>query len=193
MYCLCITILGYTSHSRKFEKLINICLNKKLWEEVQSITDFKKQPLEVFYKKAFVKNLAIFTTRKHLWWSLFLIKLQTLRPVALLKIRVQHCEYCKIFKNIYFEDHLETAASASWSIFYKEFVDINYKNASFGILEDSICTQLIDMLTTIAFWSMKYLFRILCVVFIAHTSHYGKFTTLHELISIILQLTNQIK
>ena len=193
MYCLCITILGYTSHRRKFEKLINIYLNKKLWEEVQSITDFKKQPLEVFYKKAFLRNLAIFNTRKHLWWSLFLIKLQILRPVALLKIRVQHCKYCKIFKNIYFEDHLETAASASWSILYKEFVDISYKNALFGILEDFICTQLIDLLTTIAFWSMKYLFRILCVVFIAHTSHYEKFTTLHELISIVLQMTNQIK
>ena len=45
-------------------------------------------------------------------------------------------EYCKIFKNIYFEDHLQTAASASWSILYREFVDISYENASFDILED---------------------------------------------------------
>ena len=35
--------------------------------------------------KAVLKNLAIFTTRKHLWWSLFLIKLQILRPTTLLK------------------------------------------------------------------------------------------------------------
>ena len=39
------------------------------------------------------------------------------------------CEYCKIVKNIFFEDHLQTAASASWSILYKEFVDISYDNA----------------------------------------------------------------
>ena len=48
-------------------------------------------------------------------------------------------------------------------------------------------------LTTIAFWSMKYLFWILCVVFITQIRHYGKFTTLYELISIFLQLTNQVK
>ena len=125
------------------------------------------------------------------------------------------CEYCKIFKNIYFEDHLQTAASASWSILYKEFVDISYENASFGmqapwsilykkfvdisyenasfgIQEDSIWLQLIYFLTTIAFWPMKYLFRMIenCVAFIAQISHYGKFTALHKLILIVLQLTN---
>ena len=31
------------------------------------------------------------------------------------------------------------------------------------------------------------------VVFMAQISHYGKFTALHKLISIVLQLTNQIK
>ena len=61
------------------------------------------------------------------------------------------CEYCKIFKNIYFEDHLQTAASASWSILYKEFVNISYNNASFGIQEDSIWLQLISFLNYIAF------------------------------------------
>ena len=52
---------------------------------------------------------------------------------------------------------------------YKEFVDISYKNASFGIQEDSVWLQLIYFVTTIAFWPMKYLFRVLenCVVFIA--------------------------
>ena len=34
----------------------------------------QKQPPEVFYKKAVLKSFAIFT-RKHLCWSLFLIKL----------------------------------------------------------------------------------------------------------------------
>ena len=42
---------------------------------------------------------------------------------------------------------------------------------------------------------MKYLFQILenCVVFIAQINHYGKFTALHKLILIVLQLTNQVK
>ena len=40
--------------------------------------------------------------------------------------------------NIYFEDHLQTTASASGSILYKEFVDIGYENASFDILKDAI-------------------------------------------------------
>ena len=35
--------------------------------------------------KAALKNLAIFTIAKHLWWSLFLIKFQTLTPKTLLK------------------------------------------------------------------------------------------------------------
>ena len=41
----------------------------------------------------------------------------------------------------------------------KDFVDISYENASFGILEHSLWLQLIYFLTTIAFWLMKYLFR----------------------------------
>ena len=52
--------------------------------------------------KTVLKKLAIFFARKHMWWSLFLIKLWTLRPAMLLK-RVFSCEYCKIFKSIYFQ------------------------------------------------------------------------------------------
>ena len=59
----------------------------------------------------------------------------------------------------------------------------------------TIWLQLIYFLTPIAIWPMKYLFRILgnCVVFIAQISHNEKFTALHKLILIVLQLTNQIK
>ena len=65
----------------------------------------------------------------------------------------------------------------------------------FGIQEDSIRLQLIYFLTTIAFWPMKYIFRILenCAVFIAQISHYGKFTVLHKSILIVLQLMKEIK
>ena len=60
-------------------------------------------------------------------------------------------------------------------------------------------------LTTIAFGLMKYLFRIdgnnlralvkyftLCSIYRSNQP-YGKFTELHKLISIVLQLTNQLK
>ena len=77
MYRPCITILEYTSQSRKFEKLISIHLNKK--------TPIFRSSHQRCSIKAVLKNFAIFTTRKHLWWSLFLIKLQTLRPGTLLK------------------------------------------------------------------------------------------------------------
>ena len=58
------------------------------------------QPTEVFNKKAVLKSFAILTG-KHLFWSLFLIKLQALGS----------CQYCKIFQSTYFEEPLRTAAS----------------------------------------------------------------------------------
>ena len=74
------------------------------------------------------------------------------------------------------------------------------------MLEDSIWLDLIYFLTTIAFWLIKYLFRIdgnnlgvlaankdLTLLFIAQISYYEQFTALHELISIVPQLTNQMK
>ena len=41
----------------------------------------------------------------------------------------------------------------------------------------------------------KYLFRILCAVFIAQINHYGKFTALHKFFSIVLKIdeSNQVK
>ena len=103
MYSPCITILEYTSQNKKFENFINIHFTKKSLRR-SWITHFKKQPQEVFYKKAILKNLEIFITRKHCWWSLFPIKLQTLRSVALLQrdsnTAVFLLEYCKIFRSI---------------------------------------------------------------------------------------------
>ena len=57
------------------------------------VLSLKKQPPEVFYQKAALKSLAIF-----LCWSFFLVKLFT-------------CEYCKILKSTYFDEHLRTAVS----------------------------------------------------------------------------------
>ena len=65
--------------------------------------------------KVVLKNFAVFT-RKHLYWNLFLIKLQAFRPATLSKwipTQTFFCEYCEIFKRTYFEKHLWTAASLS--------------------------------------------------------------------------------
>ena len=46
--------------------------------------------------------------------SLILIKLQQIRPTSLLKFDSNtdaSCEFCAIFKNTYFEEHLPTDAS----------------------------------------------------------------------------------
>ena len=63
---------------------------------------------QMFFKIGVLKILGIFT-RKRLCWSLFLIKLQTLRPATLLKetpTRLLSCEICQIFKNTFFTEHL---------------------------------------------------------------------------------------
>ena len=49
-------------------------LKNKMWQ---------KQPREVAWKKGDLKNFANFK-KKHLCWSLFIITLQTLKPVTLL-------------------------------------------------------------------------------------------------------------
>ena len=55
-------------------------------------------------KKGILINFANFTG-KHLYWSLFLIKLHAFWC---------SCEICKIFKNTSFEEHLRTTASDSY-------------------------------------------------------------------------------
>ena len=59
----------------------------------------QKQPPEVFCEKVVFKNFAMFTG-KHLCQSLFFNK-----------VTVPSCEYCEIFKNANFEEHLRTATS----------------------------------------------------------------------------------
>ena len=80
-------------------------------------------------------------------------------------------------------------------LFCRDFVDISYENASFRIIEDIVWLQHIYFVTTIVFLSVKYIFPLYLLreVFIAKISYYGKFTVLRKLISIVLQLTNQIK
>ena len=51
-------------------------------------------------------------TRKHLCWSVPVIKLQAFRPLLKeTQTQVSPYEYCKIFKSTYFVEALQTAAS----------------------------------------------------------------------------------
>ena len=63
-----------------------------LWLEVQSSRS------QMFFKINLLKNFAIFT-RKNLCWSLFLIKLQTSRPVTLLKSNSSTGVFLRILRN----------------------------------------------------------------------------------------------
>ena len=78
---------------------------------------FKSSHRRCSIKKAVLKNFAKFTG-KHLCWNLFKKKLQALGPTTLLKRDSNtgvFCEYCQIFKNTYFEEHLPKAASEIFS------------------------------------------------------------------------------
>ena len=75
-------------------------------------------------KNAVLENFAIFTGKCRCW-SLFLIKLQVLRPATELKIpptQVFSCEYSKIFKNTCLEKRLQMVASVSHWTFNGKFI-----------------------------------------------------------------------
>ena len=66
------------------------------------------------HRRCSVKKLFLKLSQKHLYWSLFLIKLQVFRPATLLKRdynTVFSCEISEIFKNTFFEEYLRTTGS----------------------------------------------------------------------------------
>ena len=69
----------------------------------------QKQPPEAFCKKSVPKNFANFTG-KHLYWSLFLIQLKAQKACNFIKketsVQVLSREFCEIFKNTSFTEHL---------------------------------------------------------------------------------------
>ena len=71
---------------------------------IRLLLNRRNSRLEVLCEKHVPKNFAIFTG-KYMCRNLFLIKLQVIKPVSLLKReskRVLYCDYCKVFKNAYF-------------------------------------------------------------------------------------------
>ena len=71
-------------------------------------TQVKSSNRKCSVNKVVVKYFAIFANfaGNHLCWYLFLIKLQVFGPATSLK--VFSCEYCEIFKNVYFQEHLQS-------------------------------------------------------------------------------------
>ena len=62
----------------------------------------------MFFEICSLKHFAILTG-KHLFWGLFLIKLQAFRPTTFLKRDFNtsvSCGYCKIFKDSFFIEHV---------------------------------------------------------------------------------------
>ena len=75
--------------------------------------NFESSCLQMFFKIIVLKMFAIFTG-KLLCWSYLLINLQAWRTAIALKRHSNtgvFCEYCRISKNKYFEEHLQVAAS----------------------------------------------------------------------------------
>ena len=63
-----------------------------------------------FIKKIVLKNFAIFTGN-HLWWSLFLTKLQAIRPTTLLERDSNTGVYLGILRNCWEQLFLRTSAN----------------------------------------------------------------------------------
>ena len=80
---------------------------------ILSIWKQQKQSSEVCYKKVVFRNFTKFT-RKHLCQSLFFNKVASLRPATLFKKRLAQvfsCDFCEIFKDTIFTEHLWKTAS----------------------------------------------------------------------------------
>ena len=103
---ICKPLVSKSSYVAKVTELGN-CIS------IQWVHSSEAATRGVLYKKGVFKNFWIFTG-KHLCWSLLLIKLQALRPAAVLKRDSTTCEYCEILKNTFFEEHQRTAISDSW-------------------------------------------------------------------------------
>ena len=98
-------------------------------------------------KKGVLKNFANFTG-KHLFWSLFLIKLQA-SGLGLQLYQKEtpkkafSCEICEIFKNTYFGKHLRTTASEfirDLTLFYESILKKD-TNGKTNFQDGTVCNR----------------------------------------------------
>ena len=167
-------------------------VNSSSW----SILRNSHSQIDMFFKIV-VKIFENFTG-KHLCWSLFLINFITNR----LRHRLFLVKFAKFLWTSFYRTPPPTA-----SVFSKDFFHISYENshartrrlyvsASYLFLKyNSMLVYgtyfsdwweftLANYFQSVTEFTLRFLYRLI--------SHYGKFTTLHKLISIVLQLTNQM-
>ena len=129
---------------------INLILtNFSGFAQIQDISNYKlfifrSSRSLMFFKIGVLKNVGNFTG-KHLFWSLFLTKLQVLlflKPRACNFIKketptqVFFCAICYIFKNTKLEEHLRTSAPAHRTLWLKIRYTHTFRNLdSIGLFE----------------------------------------------------------
>ena len=86
--------------------------SKELYHHIKISEKYNEQG--VFYKKSCL-IISQYSQKNTCVRVSFIIKMPAFRPVTLLKR--DSCEYCDIFKNSCFEQHLWTAASDSFSFY----------------------------------------------------------------------------
>ena len=112
---------------------LEVLYKRSVMKNFSKFTDKHKKQSKGVQRKDVFKNFAKFT-EKNLCWSLFLRKLQVLRPATLLRKIPTHmlsCKICKLFKNNYFEEHL-------WMS-----IPVNFVNYSRTPILKNICKQLV--------------------------------------------------
>ena len=92
----------------------------------------QKQPLEVFYKKAVLKNFTKFTV-KHLYGSPNLDKVTGLRPATLLKKKLRQSVKLSCFSRGIFRTLSNVYDGAKNRDYFRIDVWRSHKYASFGI------------------------------------------------------------
>ena len=110
---------------------LKVTVSLPLYLQPLTISNHYRQehPPEVFYKKYVFKNFAKFTG-KQLWQSLFFNKVAGEEETLM---EVFSCEFCEIFKNTLFTEHLRVTAfvqkkekknskCSSWEIFTLNFI-----------------------------------------------------------------------
>ena len=91
-------------------------------------------------KQLFLKILQLLS-RKHLCWSVFLIKLQAYSPAFLLKNRLQHRCFLKYLRTAFFVEHLTVHYT-----FSKFYVIIDFLDVKIDIFHISCAIALISFM-----------------------------------------------
>ena len=133
----------------KILAFISWLVSRKVWIHSQTIFlwhgEKQKQPPECSVGEGVLWNFAKFLG-KHLCQSLLFDKVAVLRKKETLT-RVFSCEFCEIFKNTFFTEHLWTTASK-----HQISTRVNQKKTKSSRNDYVMCT-------CFKFWLMKNIFR----------------------------------